>query len=682
MPSDHPAHVPPSTQRRTEQTAVRRGLLVVGAVTVLALAVVGIVGRSGPATTAFGSAQRVLIVSVPGLQWGDLDASATPHLDALLRARGLLSVRTAAATTSVVDGYLTMDAGNRLSIDRAAAAVVVRDGCADVMTEASAAASDQLAGAEPGALGDALHAAGRTTAVIGPDAAVLGLMDGQGCVDAVRPAADPAAISADVTLLELGGLEGRATAAERLAALSEIDGQLGGLDVPSGTLVLVVAPVAPDQASEVTVIGAALSGTPTDALQLVSSGTTRRAGYATMPDVAPTVLAALGISAPASMTGTEIRSVVSTGDGATDASLADLAARVAFRDKAVGPVAVVLVVFVSLCGLAALGRRARLARMFAPIAAAYLSVTFLAGLVAFHHLPLDFVAVAVPVVATTVAAVATAGWSRWGRWAPVSALLALLWVVLVVDIVTGGALQINTALGYTPTIAGRFQGFGNLASALVASSALAVAVIPVLWSNAITTWHRAWMAWVGAVTLVAVAAPAFGSDVGGTLVLVPAFIVLAFVATGRRIDVRKLALAVVSGIVVVVGLAAIDLARPAASRTHLGRFADRVVHGEAGTILRRKLRGNLDMLTASFWSMLLFALLVGALVWAWRCRSLLTRRTEGQPALRLFLIGFVVSGVSGFAVNDSGIAIPAIMLTVGIPWVVSVVVAPTVRDRG
>jgi len=138
----------------------------------------------------------------------------------------------------------------------------------------------------------------------------------------------------------------------------------------------------------------------------------------------------------------------------------------------------------------------------------------------------------------------------------------------------------------------------------------------------------------------------------------------------------------VSGIVVVVGLAAIDLARPAASRTHLGRFADRVVHGEAGTILRRKLRGNLDMLTASFWSMLLFALLVGALVWAWRCRSLLTRRTEGQPALRLFLIGFVVSGVSGFAVNDSGIAIPAIMLTVGIPWVVSVVVAPTVRDRG
>lgn len=80
-----------------------------------------------------------------------------------------------------------------------------------------------------------------------------------------------------------------------------------------------------------------------------------------------------------------------------------------------------------------------------------------------HHLPLDFVVVAVPVVSIVVATVAVASWSWWGRWAPVTVLSTGCWWALVVHIASGGRLQINTVLGYTPTIAGRFQGFGNLA---------------------------------------------------------------------------------------------------------------------------------------------------------------------------------------------------------------------------
>lgn len=683
-----------------------RWFAVAAAVSVVLLASAGVALPSGPSTSALvGSdsgrqtARQVLIVSIPGLQWQDLDGSDTPYLDSLLGARALGSVRTDSTDTSPLDGYLTVGAGNRVAIDRAPADVTMSGTCIDpaVMAEARDAADDQLSGAEPGALGAAIHAAGASTIVFGSPAAAVALADAAGCVD--RYSAMPGDVGGtddDVVLLELTGLERSSTAQERMDRLVEIDALLAATPAASTSaqtsrLTLVIAPAAPDDASEVTAFGAShVDGGRSTSVGLAASGTTRRGGYITMADVAPTVLAALGAAVPESMAGTEIRVVDDVSPArATDASMSDLADRVEFRDRAVGPVAVIFVVFISLTGLCALGRRGRMARMFGPITAAYAGLTFLSGLVALHHLPLDFVVVATPVTACFVAALAAAGWSRWGRWAPTTALLTLLWVVLLVDVVTGGALQINTVLGYTPTIAGRFQGFGNLASALIASSGLAVAVIPVMLRDpgaatsdvptVATRGELLWMGWVAAITLIAVAAPAFGSDVGGTLTLVPVVVILAMVATGRRVDLGKLVLALGLGVVVVVALAAADLARPAASRTHLGRFADQVIHGEAGTILQRKLRGNLAILTSSFWTFVLLAIFLAALVLAWRRRERLAELTAGRPALRIFPIGFTSMGLIGLFTNDSGIVIPGIMLGVGIPWIVSVVFAPTVR---
>ena len=47
--------------------------------------------------------------------------------------------------------------------------------------------------------------------------------------------------------------------------------------------------------------------------------------------------------------------------------------------------------------------------------------------------------------------------------------------LLVVDVVLGATLQLNTVFGYSPTVAGRFAGLGNLAFAQLAGSALLLA---------------------------------------------------------------------------------------------------------------------------------------------------------------------------------------------------------------
>jgi hypothetical protein len=641
-----------------------------------------------------------VLVAVPGLRWQDLEAIDAEHVMPLLDGSALLSVRSIGPETSTLEGYLAVGAGNRLEPDGAADRVVTVTGCAaELIADARAGADDDLNGAEPGALGTALHAAGKSTAVFGSPVAISALMDADGCVD-VAGAAEASVFDADVTLIELGGLETESSAAERAVALREIDERLGRLAIPDDATVMLFAPSAPDDADEVLVVGvrdvpgdssnnasnnASRQRGPTAALV---SPSTRRAGYVQLIDLGPTVLDVLGLDAPSSMSGTVIAAADSDSDAVDPAvraeRYANTAERVAFRDRAVGPVSVVLVVLLVLCGAAALAGRNRPARMLAPIVAVYPTLTFLMGLVPYHELPLDFVVVAIPVLSMLVAAVVVSSTSRWGPWAPITLLIGALWLMLIVDIVTGGALQINTPLGYSPTVAGRFQGFGNLSFGLVGAASIVVALVPVLWPAVGARFGLTvigWASWVGAITVLAVAAPPFGSDVGGTLAVVPAFAALLAVLSGRRIRIASAALVAAGAVAVVVVLAFIDRSRAPSARTHLGRFLDDALGGRGWLIIRRKLHGNLSILTSSFWSIVLIAVIAIIVGYAWRRRATVSRALEHRPAVRGFLAGFAIVAVLGFALNDSGLAVPAIMFGVAIPWLVAVLV-PVVARAG
>jgi hypothetical protein len=242
-------------------------------------------------------------------------------------------------------------------------------------------------------------------------------------------------------------------------------------------------------------------------------------------------------------------------------------------------------------------------------------------------------------------------------------------------------------------VAGRFQGFGNLSFGLVGASAVVTAVLllhrptphpigPGEASASAVPVPPTWVAaFVGAVTAVAVAAPAFGSDVGGTLAIVPTFVVIVTMIASRRVGWKPLVAVGAGSVVLVTALAALDMARPASSRTHLGRFLDELLNGDGGLVIRRKMRGNLAILTSSFWSFVLVGVVVLAAVIAWRRRSSVLPALQARPALRVFLAGFGIVAFLGFALNDSGLAVPAIMLAVAVPWVVASVV-PVVKRAG
>ena len=599
--------------------------------------------------------------------------------------------------------------------------------------------------AMPGALGEAIAEAGGHTAVVanadralGAVAdqvhreAALGVVDEEGrapfgnvgpglvtadpqspyglrmSVETVTDAVNAAWDGADLLLVEMSDLdrvekyrevasEEAATAAHD-AALARADtvlaAALEGVDLQRD-LVIVVGPTSPKGPAQLTV--AAIAGQGVEA-GLARSATTRRDGFVTLPDVAPTVLDFLGIDVPDDMTGTKIRS---SGGGVTDAdleSLVDDNDMAVFRDKATGPASVTFIVIQVLgYGLAALAlTRWRKARplvtwlLLVPLAQAPLA--FLAGLFRYDALSVPGFVVTHVIAGTALAGVALlvgrALRARLGEAAslvPPLSLIALTLAVLVVDVVVGGPLQLNTVFGYSPTVAGRFAGYGNLSFALLASTA--VVAVTGGWSLA-SMARRARdprrrslglglvaVAFAGVVVVDGL--PSLGADVGGVLALVPAGAVVVLLLARAPLSWRRVILIAVGTCVVLLTFALVDLSRPEDSRTHLGRLAAKVLDADDGgvsTVLRRKVEANIGILTSSVWTWVIPIAIAFLSFLVWRRPGSLRQLEERVPGLRAGLIGWLVAAIIGFALNDSGIAVPAMMLAVVLPYVAFLIV--------
>lgn len=636
------------------------------------------------------------------------------------------------------------------------------DGAATVHlgVPAFAATNDRLLyGARPGALGSALAQAGLEAAVVGNadleadiDLAdepgqvhrevALAMVDSRGAVPlgAVGPEllrADPAAPlglrldpdamvaafaaagEADVVLVELSDLEradvfrpyasAAAAAAARSRALADTDVLLGRLleavDLDRD-LVLLVAPTAPRGAPQLVVAAAAGPGVEPG---LALSGTTGRAGFVTLPDLAPTILARLDVEQPSAMNGAPISSA--GGDAPTAATWRARAAdneRALFRNAASGPLTVVFIILVivslAIAACALSGRWPRLRRtasFLQLVALAVPLVTYLAGLVRDDRLGVPgaiaatlLVAVVVAGVVTAVSAVAAGSDRPTAAFLPPVLLLAATAVVLLLDVFVGAPLQIDTAFGYGggAIVAGRFTGYGNLAGGLLTLSVIGAAT---------GTWGllqlrrgghdrpsrpaTALIAFAFAFTVVVTGLPGLGRDVGGILAIVPGFAIVLALLTGIRLTWQRLAVVGVATVAILGAFGAIDLLRPPERRGHLGRLLDQTF-GEQGTsglitVVERKVNANLSILVSSVWSIVIPVAVAFLAFLIWRppgAMGFLLR----LPGVSAFLVGSLATCALAAVLNDSGIAIPGIMLTLLLPYVAHLALElPAVPDQ-
>ena len=422
---------------------------------------------------------------------------------------------------------------------------------------------------------------------------------------------------------------------------------------------------------------------------LLRSATTRRAGFVQVWDLAPTVLTAMHVALPTSMEGRPAEVGETGGSSAQRISfIEDADAAAQFRDDQLGIVYGILAgaaaVILGVGLLAMWWGRARwwpgVARFTALWGLGLLAAAYLVRLVPLHEHGAALYFVAFFAVGAALAGVCV----LIGRRRPLDGLVAGLLAIVAVlglDALRGAPLVLNSTLGYSPTVAGRFAGFGNPAYAAFSAAALCGAVL-----LAHRVGGRRGLVVAGVVlgfALVIDVAPMWGSDIGGILSMVPAYGLTMVVLSGRRVRVRTVAIAVAAVVAVGTLAALVDFARPAADRTHLGRLVESVRAngvGELTSVIERKLGENLATIGSSILGLVLLVAVVGFVVMRRRDPERIRAVLRAIPEWRAACLGFVVLAVLGFGFNDSGIAIPGIMLVVFVAaWIHLLVTVVPVR---
>lgn len=740
--------------RRTTPYA-RIGIMLFAAVAFLAFSLVRSFSFEPSNVAGTTTAQRVVVFGFPRLSLDDFGSGNIPTLDRLAKsaAIGATSVRTVAGRPSSAEAYASLGAGGRVRAGDPAANAYGRAERVGLLTAAEVAElrtglasrgavvvtglAETIAVNErkylatlPGALGETLRLAGRSTAVVGSsDTGIVGrdvlaalqrptaiaVSDLSGSVthgsvtgllreDATKPfgvtidrsrflsEAKKAIAQSDVTILDPGETD-RAFAFKtsttqtrfeelRIAALRRTDALINDVvrALPPNSLLIVAGMRPPTGQWALTPTLLWGSGVRRGYLHSTS---TKRLGLVTLTDLAPTILASIGID-PAStetsadMIGHALRFHPTSGSADIERlrNMNDLAG---YRERIYLPLTkgyVIFQVIIYLLTMLLFSSRGSVGVMRPVLTwivhaiAAWPLATFV-----FRMVPHAWVlgpAGAPIIIAIDLALVALARRARRHALSPLSWILFATVALNVIDLCSGAALQQSSILGYSPHTAARFTGIGNAAFAALASTC-------VLWSAVHVHYApRRREALVGAalvcgVVLIADGAPFLGADVGGILTLVPVFGLLLFSTSGRALRLKTVVVTVGATVGAVVLAASLDYLRPAGSRTHLGRLVASMLGADGGsatffTTVNRKLATNLRVFTGSFWTWIVPIIAIVLLFFLVVQRG--WERDIGRgTALRAGVIAALFCGLLGFAVNDSGTVVTALVFVYLGPFV-------------
>jgi len=458
---------------------------------------------------------------------------------------------------------------------------------------------------------------GQCATAIGPGAA-LALAGPGGHVASYLPSARTVSRAVlhrcPLTVIDLGTLPagaGPGGAAARARAVRTADAEAGRIsaELPAGTI-LTVAGLADDSAPHLRAI--IVTG-PGYHAGLLAAASTRQPGMTAITDLTPTVLGWRGRPVPAAAVGSPL---TRAGRGSLTGAVRDLVG----QDTAAQVYRSTLLVFFLvygfgegiLFGLLRLilrgstedRRRRRAAyRVAGVFAGAVPAGTFLASLVPWWLLPhpaLLLYSMALGWAVLIAAAALTGPWRR-DPFGPPGAVAAITVAVIGLDVMTGSRLQLGTPFGLSALAAGRFYGVGNNALGIYGASGVLLAAWAAVIagrprpgrptvrahpagyaspasppgnpapagyaspmshssSNGLAGRGRA-VAAAAAVALFTVVAsgwPGFGAKVGGTIAMVPGFLLLLAAVAGIRITFRRGLLIGVSGLVLVTGFALLN----------------------------------------------------------------------------------------------------------------------------
>lgn len=677
----------------------------VGVLALAAGAVAALVfgGPSAQAHAAPPGHRQVIVIGVGGLRWSDISPSKTPAIWRLAEAgsAGSLVTTSVHTVTCPDDAWLTLNAGVRAAAPpRGHAAcppvpVATARGSGQVRDMNAITAYNRTTNYQPrfGTLASITRHGGCADAV-GPGAA-LALASASGRIGDYAPSLPPpASLTCPLIMVDLGSLP---PTSARPALVAAADRQVGRIvqQAPPGAIIM-LAGLGDDGSPH---LRALVVAGPGYHYGLLTSAATRQPGIVTITDLTPSIFGWRGQPVPGGLVGSQITS-------SPRGPLAQQVKTMIGQDTAnqvyrsivgwfflylgVGEAVLFTIIALALRGGVPAHRvRRRIACYTAAGAfgAALPAGTFLAGLVPWGQLshPAVWLYGLGAGWAAVIAGCAVIGPWRKDPFGPVGFVCAVTLGVIGIDVITGSHLQIGAPFGLSLVEAGRLYGVGN--------NALGVYVVAGMFTAgwaAVTVLRRrpaasdahtravAAAAAVAAATVIASGWPGFGAKVGGTIAMVPAYLVLLAAIGGIKITTRRGFLIAISGIALVVLFAVLDYVLPAIGPSHLGGFVGQVLHGGAGDTLRRKISSNLHSLTQTWYTPFVpvVAVVTGLmLAWPGKLRQHSFVAAIGRERLiRPTLFAVWLAVVLGWLADDSGVTVAAAALPVALPLAITLVV--------
>jgi hypothetical protein len=162
------------------------------------------------------------------------------------------------------------------------------------------------------------------------------------------------------------------------------------------------------------------------------------------------------------------------------------------------------------------------------------------------------------------------------------------------------------------------------------------------------------------------------------IAFIPGLAVTTMLVAGRRVSLVKLGLFGTAAGTIVLGVAFLDHLRPPDQQSHLGRFFGDLLSGQGMPVVGRKATAMMN----SFGSPALTPVAVAALLFLAVVllrpgraeKAPLRMAFEQAPLFRAGLLGALVTVFLGTVVNDSGVSILALGLTVIVPITLTVCV--------
>jgi hypothetical protein len=491
-------------------------------------------------------------------------------------------------------------------------------------------------------------------------AAYVGI-SGEDHIDGVV-GADTTGRVTEVSLGPASTLLARVAAADGRRRLVAVDlpggvqgyGDLRDLSAGRGPRELVVVVQRAPQGSGGQLLWVGAAGLPGGGGRELSSQTTNERGLIASVDLAPTILDHLGLRPiPPDMRGDPIHT-----DGELhSAGLRNLEARLRViggrRLEALGFLLLAWALLLLVCA------RRRPARTWA-MRAGGLGVMWapIAVLIAGAFEPSRGVEFATITLACLLLGALTDLLLPWPR-APLAPAVAAV-VAIVVDALAHTQLLMRSLLGPDPMLGARFYGVGNelkSALAVLVLAAVAGALYPLARSGAAeaSERRRAAIAMAGAgVLLAAVEGSArVGAGVGGVILVCAGFAVATVMLLPGAVTRRRALIVIVSPIVGLVALAALDLLTAHGSGHYTGSILHARSAGDLRDVLVRRYKAAWDELrNHAMPYATAVALLYAALGYARRERLLAP--VAHDPLWRAAFAGGLTAGVVGALVEDSG----------------------------